>query len=183
MLRGEDFAQPRALVRGDVLSNGWEVHESYVAMNSNPALVFTNGITRVVAPRLPLQLKSERSGVLPGQLRIGQILQTSCVVLEAPKPIGPSRWYGNQNEIELTLTGGLSGHRVGVPDDIELSLFEEEYPPKSSTLIGRTALEQVQRLSEEATVNLPKIGHLGFESYAWAGLGPDSTRGQSREFR
>lgn len=155
MLRGEDFAQPQALSHGDVLSNGWKVSgKPFLAFNSSTGLHFTNGITRIVAPRLPLQLKSDRSGFLPGQLRVGQILQTGCVLLETPRLIGPVEFHNGQEEVELKLTGGFVGHEVGVAYDLELSVFEEEYPPSSSTLLGSTALKGVQALYEEAKITL-----------------------------
>ncbi|HVC35871.1 MAG TPA: hypothetical protein VNE40_00285 [Candidatus Dormibacteraeota bacterium] len=164
MLRSEDFAQPRALTQGDILSNGWEVSgKPFLAFNSSTGLHFTNGLTRIVAPRIPLQLRSDRAGYLPEQLRIGQILQTGCVVLDTPKPIGPVEWHNGQDELELKLTGGFVGHEVGVPYDLELAVFGEEYPPNSQTLLGSVALDGVQTLYEEAKRNLPKLGQLAFE--------------------
>jgi hypothetical protein len=116
-----------------------------------------------VAPRLALQLKSDKPGVLPGQLRIGHILQTGCVILDNPKPLGPIEWHGGQAEVEIMITGGWEGHNIGVPQDIELAVFEEEYPPSTKTPLGAFALERTLHMHEIARRNLPQLGQLSLD--------------------
>lgn len=164
MLRGSDFAQPRTLTNGDVLSNGWQVDgEPSRAVNSSVGIHFTNGLTRIVAPRLPLQLQSDRKGILPSQLKIGQILQTGCVVLDNPKPIGPVEWHGNQEEVGIDITGGWKGHQFGAPTDLELAVFEEMYPPRTDTLLGAFALKEALGMRKIARRNLTELGQLALE--------------------
>jgi|GEM_PF-2671850 hypothetical protein len=162
MYRGEDFAQPSALQDGDILANGLVISgKPYIAFNSSIGLDFANGSHRIVAPRIPLQLQSERTrGVLPAELTVGQILQTGDVVLSKPKPIGPVEWHDNQDETEIHLTGGWYGHEVGVASDLPIAVFGEAYPPSPSTSLGTFALEQVMRMKEEARINLPRLGQL-----------------------
>lgn len=164
LYRGEDFAQPRTLTHGDVLSNGWQVAgKPLEGHNSSTQINFTNGFSRIIAPRLPLQLKSDKQGILPGQLRVGQILQTGCVVLDNPRPIGPVEWRNGQHEVEVNLTGGWEGHNVGVPYDIELAVLDEEYPPSTATPIGVFALERALGMREIARRNLPQLGQLALD--------------------
>lgn len=164
MFRGKDFAQPRTLRDGDILSNGWRVvGEPEQGFNDSGLITFSNGLSRVIAPRLPLQLMSGGRGVLPGELRIGQILQTGCVILDTPKPLGSVERHDGQDEVEIDITGGWEGHTVGVPSDIELAVFEEEYPPSSGTPLGAFALERTLGMREVARRNLPELGQLTME--------------------
>ena len=164
LYRGETFAQPGTLEEGDVLSNGWTVvGEIGRGFNSSPVVTFSNGLSRVIAPRLALQLQSDKSGLLPSQLRPGHILQTGCVVLDNPKAIGAVERHGGQEEVKIYITGGREGHEVGVPHDIELAVFDEEYPPSSQTPLGAFALEKTLGMSEVARRNLPQLGQLALE--------------------
>ena len=164
LYRGEDFAQPQALHDGDTLSNGWQIAgKPFRAANSSVGLNFTNGKTRIVAPRLPLQLNSDRTGLLPGQLAVGQILETGCVVLAEPVAIGSVEWHNGQQEVKVELTGGWEGHKVGAPDDLPLAVFEEVYPPSSSTTLGSFTLERTLGMHEVARRNLPQLGQLALD--------------------
>lgn len=161
MYRGEDFGQPRTLQDGDVLSNGWTVvGEPYEGFNGSVGLNFSNSMHRLVPARIPLQLKSNKSGVFPVELRTGHILQTGCVVLDEPKGVGPIEWHDGQDEVELKLTGGREGHEITVPSDLAIAVFEEVYPPRSDTLLGTFTLERTLRMHEIARQNLPRLGQL-----------------------
>ncbi len=158
MLRGQDFAQPRTLVPGDELANGWVVGEKLSGFSSSVGVRFMNGEVRVVAPRIPLQLKGGAEGVYPGDLRTGQILQTGCVVLDAPVPVDPVQWHADQEEVALKLTGGFKGHDVRVATDLPLAVYSEMYPPGPSSLLGAFTMDNVMRMDQEARSNLPQAG-------------------------
>lgn len=157
--RSETFAQPRTLVDGDILSNGWQVRgDTFTGYNSSVGINFTNGVSRIVAPRLPLQLMTDASqGVSPERLRVGRILQTGCVMLDNPKPLGAVACHQNQVEIALRLTGGRTGHTVGVPIELELAVYEEEYPPNIERPLGAFSLGQVLNMDESARNHLPPL--------------------------
>ena len=162
--RGEDFAQPQALRDGDTLSNGWQIAgDPFPAVNGSVGLTFTNGETRIVAPGLPLQLNSDRKGLLPGQLAAGHILETGCVVLAEPVAIGSAGWHNGQQEVKVELTGGWEGHEVGTPDDLPLAVFDEVFPPSADTTLGSFALERTLGMHEIARRNLPQLGQLALD--------------------
>ena len=165
LYRGETFAQPRTLKDGDILSNGWMVvGDLGSGFNGSPIVNFSNGLSRVIAPRLALQLLSDKRGVLPAHLRPGTILQTGCVVLDNPRLIGAVNYRGDQEEVEITITGGREGHSIGVPYDIELAVFDEEYPPSPLTTLGAFALENTLSMNDIARRNLPQLGKLALDS-------------------
>jgi hypothetical protein len=156
--RTETFAQPRALVDGDTLSNGWQVSgNTFVGYNGKVGVNFTNGHSRLVASRLALQLAGNEGGILPERLRIGQILQTGCVVLGNPTRPNTVDEYTNQDEITIPLTGGRTGHNVNAPADLELAVFDEVYPPNIDRPLGAFALERVLSLDDSARIHLPSL--------------------------
>jgi hypothetical protein len=164
MYRGKDFGQPRTLTMGDQLSNGWFVNtRPFEGFNGSIGLNFTNGESRLVPARIPLQLKSDKPGILPAELVTGRILQTGCVILDEPRKLGQVEWRDGQDEVEVKLTGGLEGHTMGVPSDLEIAVFDEAYPPKPDTQIGAFALERVMSMRETARQNLPKLGQLAID--------------------
>lgn len=164
MYRGEDFGQPRTILDGDTLSNGWIiVGKPFEGGNGSVGLRFSNGQQRLVPSRIPLQLKSENPGILPSDLQIGHILQTGCVILDKPISLGSVEWHGGQEEVELKLTGGWEGHKVVVPSDLVIAVFEESYPPSSSTMLGAFTLERIFSMHQVARQHLPKLGHLALE--------------------
>ncbi len=164
MLRGEDFGQPRTLDEGDVLSNGWTVVEKPIeGFNGSVRLNFSGSVHRLVPARIPLQLKSDKPGVLPAELATGHILQTGCVILNEPRGVGPVERHDGQDEVELKLTGGWEGHEITVPSDLAIAVFDEVYPPSSDTVLGVFALERALGMREVARQNLPKLGQLDLD--------------------
>lgn len=159
LYRGETFTQPRALEHGDVLSNGWQVDgETFEAFNGGVGVNFTNGISRRVPARLPLQLMSETPGVLPMDLRVGQILQTGCVILEPSYlSVSDPRSYPRQEEAAVTLTGGTYGGTISVPVDLEIATFDEAYPPSTNTALGAFAMQRVMKMHESIQESLNSL--------------------------
>lgn len=158
LYRGEDFAQPRALKVGDVLSNGWTiVDDSRESYNGGVEVRFDRWVTRRIAARLPLQLQSERPGVLPMDLQVGQIFQTGDVILDEPRPLTAeeTEYFGRGLEsVSILLTGGREGHRLAVHSDIELAVSDETYPPNPGTKFGTFVLENTMRMDENARQHL-----------------------------
>lgn len=164
MYRGEDFGQPNTIHDGDVLANGWTVvGKPFKGYNGSVGLRFSNGQQRLVPARIPLQLKSDKSGIYPADLQTGHILQTGCVILEEPKSLGSAEWHDGQEEVELKLTGGWEGHEFGVPSDLAIAVFEETYPPSSTTMLGAFTLERTLSMHEVARQHLPKLGQLSLD--------------------
>lgn len=158
------FGQPRTLREGDVLANGLVVGaQPFEGSNGSIVLNFTNGSRRLVAARLPLQLQSDEPGVLPAQLHIGQILRTGDVVLSKPQPLDPVEWHDYQDEIEIHITGGRYGHKIGVPSDMPLAVYDEMYPPNGLNRFGAFVIERTLEMDEAARVNLPRLGQLALE--------------------
>lgn len=156
LYRTETFAQPRALEHGDILSNGWQVEgETFDAFNGGVGVNFHNGMSRRIPARLPLQLLGDLPGTLPMDLRVGQILQTGCVVLE-PSYLSESdpRSFPKQVEAAITLTGGAYGADIGVPVDLEIATIDEVYPPNADTILGAFAIEKVIKMDVSVRENL-----------------------------
>jgi hypothetical protein len=151
--RGDDFAQPRALERGDILAGGLRLIKNPVDGNAGSVgleLEDPYGYRRraLVAARLPLQLGYDNNGLLPGELQVGHTLKTGDVVLAKPQTI-------DNEQIELELSGGYVVQRVPAPVSLRLAVMSNVYPPPdANTPLGAYVLRTVERLPEEARVNL-----------------------------
>lgn len=121
--RTMEFAQPRVLRSGEILSSGWKIYETPRDEASGVSLLFQEGRPeRLIPPRLPLQLHGDVPGVLPQDLHVGDILQTGCVVLEPPYPVG-QRHPNDQQDIAVGLSGGQRVQTTMTPNDVELAVF------------------------------------------------------------
>lgn len=161
MYRGEDFGQPNTLHNGDVLANGWTVVEKpFQRGNGIVGLLFNNGEHRLVPARIPLQLKSDKPGVLPAELATGHILQTGSIILDEPRYMGATEWHKDQHEVAIKLTDGWEGRGITVPDDLAIAVFDEMYPPSSVTLLGAFVLGRALDMPEVERQNLPNLGNL-----------------------
>lgn len=163
MYRGESFGQPRTLIPGDVLANGLEISEEWSEEgNGGVGLHFTDGTQRVVAARVPLLLAGGESGKYPLNLEVGDILETGCVVLAPPREFDPEdpEHEDNRREVEVALTGGLSGHTIGIPKDLVVALHGEAYPPSIETRFGAYVVDNVLKMGARARRNLPHYGRL-----------------------
>ena len=163
LYRGENFGQPRTLVPGDVLANGLEVASSWSEEgNGGIALDFTDGTKRVVPARIPLLLAGGVSGEYPFDMRAGDIFETGDVVLAKPTEFSPEDpiYEKDRREVELLISGGLSGHSVAVPKDIVIALHDEAYPPSIEKAFGAFVVEQTLKMGAKARKNLPDYGRL-----------------------
>ncbi len=163
MYRGETFGQPRTLNPGDVLANGLEIAEHWSEEeNGGVGLHFTDGKKRVVAARVPLLLANGTLGKYPLDLEVGDIFETGCVVLAPPTEVeaGNPQFVDNRREVELAITGGLSGHSIGMPKDLVVALHSESYPPSIETRFGAFVVDNVLRMGARARRNLPQYGRL-----------------------
>ena len=163
MYRGENFGQPRTLVPGDVLANGLEIAEKWSeGGNGGVVLRFTDGTKRIVASRIPLLLQGGECGKYPLELEVGDIFETGCVVLESPSVIAleDPEYEDSRREVEVTITGGLSGHAVGIPKDLVVALYNESYPPSPGTRFGSFVVDEVLGMGAKARSNLPQYGRL-----------------------
>lgn len=163
MYRGENFGQPRTLVPGDVLANGLEIAEGWSEEgNGGVGLRFTDGTQRVIAARVPLLLAGGEGGKYPLDLEVGDILETGCVVLAAPSEFDAEdpQFEDNRSEVEVSLTGGLSGHTIGIPKDLVVALHGETYPPSVETRFGAYVVDKVLKMGARARRNLPQHGRL-----------------------
>lgn len=163
MYRGETFGQPRTLMPGDILANGLEIAESWSEEgNEGVGLHFTNGTMRIVAARIPLLLTGGVNGKYPSDLEVGDIFETADVVLAAPDEIDSAdpRFEIDRREVEISITGGLCGHTIGMPKDLIVALTGEVYPPSTNTKFGQYVVEQVLKIGARARRNLPNYGRL-----------------------
>lgn len=166
MLREDTFSQPQALRKGDVLANGLVIAERNEAGNGGKELSFDNGSRRVVAARIPLLLEGGTSGKLPSELEVGDILQTGCVVLAQPTKIGQDdrEFEANRRETKIHISGGHSGHSIGVPSDLIIALHPETYPPAPVSLFGAFVIHNTLDMGARARRNLPNYGRLTSET-------------------
>lgn len=163
MYRTEVSSQPRALQTGDVLANGLELATAwYEVGNGGVGLGFTDGTSRVVAARIPLLLKGGHFGKLPGELAVGDILETGDVVLAPSSPIDQDDvdWESSRHEVSITINGGLDGATIGVPEGLIIALSSESYPPSQDTAFGRFVVEQALSMGAKARRHLPFYGRL-----------------------
>lgn len=165
MYRTAEFAQPKALKCGDRLATGLTVErEPQDTGNGGVEIFLTNRVRRIVAPRIPLQLESDRAVVLPIDMQVGTILETGEVVIKDPTVIDPNdiNYSLNRHEVCLTITGGIGGAPIGVPADLAIATYSETYPPDPSQPLGKYAIESVFKMNYRARQNLPalRIGNL-----------------------
>ena len=163
MYRGETFGQPQTLNPGDVLASGLEIAEHWSEEgNGGVGLHFTDGTKRVVAARVPLLLANGTRGKNPFDLEVGDIFETGCVVLAPPSEVDleAHQFEGGRREIEVAITGGLSGHSIGMPKDLLVALHGESYPPSVETRFGAFVVDNVLRMGARARRNLPQYGRL-----------------------
>lgn len=163
MYRGETFGQPRTLNSGDVLANGLELVCGWSEEgNGGVGLHFTDGTKRVVAARIPLLLRGGTSGKYPSDLEVGDIFETGCVVLAPPAEldIEDPDFESNRSEVDVTITGGLSGATIGMPKDLMVALHGETYPPSTETTFGAFVVDRVLSMGAVARRNLPQYGRL-----------------------
>lgn len=171
------FSQPRAIRQGEELSNGWKEY-------GDPYDDATNGIRlefigdhpdRYISPRLPLQLLAFKPGnapddppeklpgVLPQDLRVGDILQTGCVVLEPPRPVIESIRPNGQPEIAVSLSGGQRPQTTAAPDDIELAVFGTiDHLGTTDDLLTRIVAEKLAQMRKSVLHSLAE--HALFEA-------------------
>lgn len=125
--RGNDFAQPMALKKNDVLANGQKLINDPRNTNDGVSIIFKNNNKRYIPVRLPLQLgRSARNGVLPQDLQVGDILQTGCVVLAEPTETTGEKPYADtddQYNIGISLSGGQRPQVIATPEDLYLARF------------------------------------------------------------
>lgn len=167
MYRAETFGQPRTLHSGDVLASGLEVIERpYDAGNGGVGLFFSDGSKRCVPARIPLLLRGGTYGKLPMDLAVGDIFETGCVVLSEPGvyDVDDPRYEIGRHEVDINITGGFNGHRIGVPADLLIALHSEVYPPSADSILGAFVLERTLTMREVARQNLPKLGQLALET-------------------
>jgi len=163
MYRGEAFGQPQTLSPGDVLANGLEIAgECTEEGNGGVGLHFTDGTKRVVAARVPLLLAGGKSGKYPLDLEVGDIFETGCVVLAPPSEFDAEdpQFVDDRREVEVSITGGLSGHTIGIPKDLLVALHGEAYPPSVETRFGAFVVDNVLRMGARARRNLPQHGRI-----------------------
>jgi hypothetical protein len=163
LYRGENFGQPRTLIPGDVLANGLEIAKEWSEEgDGGVGLHFTNGTKRVVAARVPLLLAGGEYGKYPIDLEVGDIFETGSVVLEQPNEYNTEdpQFEDSRREVELKLTGGFNGHKIGMPKDIVVALYSEAYPPSLETRFGSYVVDNVLKMGARARRNLPQYGRL-----------------------
>lgn len=163
MYRGENFGQPRTLVPGDVLASGHEIAKEWSEQgNGGVGLHFTDGTMRTIAARVPLLLAGGNDGKYPVNLESGDIFETGCVVLAEPTEIdtGDPSFQYQRSEVRLSLTGGISGHTVGVPRDLVIALHNEQYPPAPETDFGSFVISNTLGMGAYGRRNLPDYGRL-----------------------
>ena len=161
--REEAYAQPLALKRDDELANGWQLRHDTINTIDGASILFRGNMKRYVPQRLPLQLGhtaiAEGMGVLPYDLRVGDVLQTGDVVLAEPEKIETDLPFSDtkdQYNTRIYLSGGQRPQPVATPSDLHLARFGtlNDLPPDAAfTRIVMDKLKYLRHSLLEKSLN------------------------------
>ncbi len=112
---------------------------------------------RVVPGRIPLRLMSEVPGVPPKELKIGQVLESGCVVLDNPRHVGNNPERHNQDEVGVALTHYKNGGFITMPSDLEVAVWGNLEDLDSSNMFGKFVLERLALLRRPVKENISDI--------------------------
>lgn len=159
--RGETYAQPLTLKRGDELANGWQLRHDTINTIDGASILFRGNMKRYVPQRLPLQLghAAVAEGVLPYDLHVGDVLQTGDVILAEPEEIETDLPFSDtedQYNTRIYLSGGQRPQAIETPSDLYLARFgtlDDLSPDAALTYTVATKLKYLRRSLLEKSLN------------------------------
>ncbi|GEM_PF-6865272 len=150
--RGDTYSQPMALKKNDELSGGQRLIHDPRNTNDGVSILLKDDRKRYVPLRLALQLGDvTENAVLPQDLRVGDVLQTGCVVLAESVELtgeGPYCDTNDQFNVRISLSGGQRPQTIATPSDLYLARFgtlDDLRPDSAMTYITLSKLRHLRR--------------------------------------
>lgn len=139
LYRGESFAQPAALMPGDVLASGAQVMDTPVHYGRNGVKIDV-GLRYRLPSFLPLQLLTDdHESVYPPDLQSGDILVTGDVLVNKVRP------YDDENTI-MGLAGPYGCFEIYISNDLPIAVSEESLPVSPHTPLGALAISNFAKM-------------------------------------
>lgn len=158
LYRGESFAQPAALLPGDILASGTQVADkpfecgtagTGLFLRTSPTDESILRLQRRIASFMPLQLRTDNNKVnYPETLDEGNVLETGEILIKPAETL-----VTGHVGLTLATAGGIL--KLAVPPDLPIAVSKESLPLDPRSPLGSLVMRNYARMS--LTLRNPEV--------------------------